>query len=537
MSQDSPVLIVGAGLTGLTAALELARLGVRVRIVDRRPGVTAVPGALIMHARTLDLLDQRGISAEALGARPATEVAVYGHGRPLGTAAFTGCHGARSIMLARRATVERVLREELSGAGVEVEYAAEMIAFRPTGPDADGSGSVRAVLRHSNGRFEELAAEYIVAADGRESLARTVLGLPPQGGCAGPGCLLADLLVAGGPPDDKISVFLGRRGFLMLLPTGGSHFWCVATDPQPRSRDWQAPELAVQQIFDACSPPGRLTGLRWRTRIPGVRSVEPVLQRGRVFFGGDSAYAFWPALGHGMNSGIQDMINLSWKLAMVLHGTAAPDLLATYAPERLQAINEGIHRAGHAADLLGSPGVIRHHLVTRLAPTFIDARFIPRLCADLTEEVVSGYRASPLSAQPRGLGSLQPGLSLPDIPVLASVFGGQPRQVQLRELVMPSRLTLLCAAETLGAPQGCLVKQIAPWQAALRAYQIAPLPGQVEAQLAFRSCFGSGPSLVLVRPDFCVGFAARQQAAEHMFSWLSRWFPVWPGTTCRASGF
>src|ERR1700745_2452832 len=88
--------------------------------------------------------------------------------------------------------------------------------------------------------------------------------------------------------------------------------------------------------------------------VPACRRLSPLLRHGRVVFGGDSAYAYSPATGQGANACIQDMINMGWKLAMVLQEKAAPDLLGTYAEERLQGISQLERKAEAPAYVLGS---------------------------------------------------------------------------------------------------------------------------------------------------------------------------------------
>jgi FAD binding domain len=104
-----------------------------------------------------------------------------------------------------------------------------------------------------------------------------------------------------------------------------------------------------------------------------------------------------------------DMINLSWKLAFVLHGQAVPELLETYSEERLAVIRRAEKSAERTADLLGTSNAVVHHLVTRAAPAFLDSRFVLRLCADLARDVMSDYRESSLSAPARaGLAACMP---------------------------------------------------------------------------------------------------------------------------------
>lgn len=236
-----------------------------------------------------------------------------------------------------------------------------------------------------------------------------------------------------------------------------------------------------------------------------------------------------PAAGQGLNFGIQDMINLGWKLAMVLQGKAAPGLLDTYTGEREQAIHQAVRKAEVPAHLLGSHSSIVRQLVTRVAPAFLDPRFVLRLCADLAGEAIPDYWASPLSAQPRGPGDLQPGDSVPDIRVLASDLGAPPgscpRETQLHELISQPQFTLLLTAGT-GSPGPAppWPRQLGPWRGLMTGHLVRPAGGQGE-EARFRSAFGGGQGLMLVRPDSYACFAGRPRTLPDLLSWLIRWFP------------
>jgi 2-polyprenyl-6-methoxyphenol hydroxylase-like FAD-dependent oxidoreductase len=530
------VLIVGAGLTGLTAAMELSRQGIPVRLIDKLPGPSATPRTLVIHPWTAELLEQRGLSPETLAAGSrVTHAVVYRKGGLLGTAALAPDSDHRGhVLLAGQAEMERMLGEQLARQGVAAEYGTELVALaqaEPGGPRELGGPGVTALLRHPGGRLEDIAASYLISADGMNGTTSHLLNLPARGKPEGPSYVLADLRLDGDLRGDVISVFLGRRGFVMLLPAGGGRFQCIATDPSARSGDRGGPGMAeLQQFIDGCLPaPARLRNMRWSSRFLAARRLSPPLRHGRVFFGGDSAYAYSPATGQGANSGIQDMINLGWKLAMVLQDKAAPDLLGTYAGERLQVICQVERRAEVPANVLGSGRALVHNLVTRIAPAFLDSRFLLEFCADLAGEVIPDYWSSPLSASPRGPGSLQPGGSVPDMRVFAcdpgASAGSHPRAVRLHELLSPSRLNLLLTDETGSATApSAWPGQLRPWRELIAVHVVTPVPDR-EDQLRFFRAFGGGQSLILVRPDAHVCFAARHKALPHLVTWLSTWFP------------
>ena len=543
MSVIRPVLVVGAGLTGLAAAMELSRLGVPVRLIDKRPGPSARSRALVVHSWTAELMEQRGLSPEALPAsNRITYAAVYRKGRLFGTAELAPDRDHRGhVLLASRAEMERMLREQLARQDAVVEYGTELVALVQAEPgrrgEPDGPG-VTALLRHPDGHLEDIAASYVISADGMYGTTSQLLNLPVRGGPDGLGYMLAEVRLDGDLRGDVVSVFPGQCGFVMLLPTGGGWFQCIATDPSARSGERGEPGMAeLRQLMDGCLPgAARLRQMRWSSRFLAARPLSPPLRHGRVFFGGDSAYAYSPATGQGANAGIQDMINLAWKLAMVLQDKAAPGLLDTYAEERRQVISQIERRTEVPAHVLGPGSALVRKLITRIAPPYRDSNVLLDLCADLAGEVIPDYWSGPLSARPRGPGSLQPGGCVPDMRVLAADPGdpadSPPRAIRLHELLSPSRLTLLLAGESCSAvaPSAWPGQQLQPWRELMAAHRVTSVrdPGE---QLRFYRAFGGGQSLVLVRPDAHVCFAGRQQALPHLLTWLNTWFPQDPAAT------
>ena len=541
MSVIRPVLIVGAGLTGLAAAMELSRLGIPARLIDKLPAPSATPQTLVIHSWTTELLEQRGLSPQTLRAsNRVMHAAVYRKGGLLGTVELAPDRDHRGhMLLVCEAEMGRMLREQLARQDVVVEYGTELVALvqaergRPGEPGGPG---VTALLRHPGGRLEDIAASYVISADGMHGTTGHLLNLPAHSGPEGPSYVLADLRLDGDLRGDVISVFPGHRGFIMLLPAGGGWFQCIATDPSARSGDRGGPGMAeLQQLMDGCLPGSALLQeMRWSSRFAAARRLSPPPRHGRVFFGGDCAYAYSPATGQGANAGIQDMVNLGWKLAMVLQEKAAPDLLGTYAEERLQVRSQVERRAEVAAHLLGSGSALARKLVTRIAPPYPGSDVLLELCADLAGEVIPDYWSSPLSARPRGPGSLQPGGSVADMRVFACDPGtpadSPPRAIRLHELLSPSRLTLLLAGESRSAvaPSAWPGQQLQPWRELMAAHRVTPVPDP-EDQLRFYRAFGGGQSLVLVRPDSHVCFAGRQQALPHLLTWLNTWFPPAPG--------
>ncbi len=413
-SPNIPVLIVGAGPTGLTAALELSRLGVAVRIVDRAETPSPQSRALAVQARTMELLRVRGVGEAmlTLGNR-ASSAALYAEGRKL---APIELHRMPSefnfiVMLAQSET-ERLLTEQLAQQGVKVERGVEVTAVRRSGEEQP----VEVTLRSGDGPEEVLTASYVIAADGPHSTIRKALGMAFPGRTLPHNYVLADLHLEGAIPQDQVSIFLASAGFVAVFPMGDGRFRLMATDPAGVVGDSDEPSVAhIQQLYDrVVHIPARLHSLNWGSRFRINSRHLRRLRSGRVFFGGDAAHVHSPAGGQGMNLGIQDMVNLSWKLAMVLDGRAKPELLETYSSERLPVIRQLVRTTEIGTRIFNSTNPVVHAVRIRMAPRALSRDRIQNAAASMFGQLSADYRGNVLAENAGGIGELRAGDRVPD---------------------------------------------------------------------------------------------------------------------------
>ena len=384
-----PVLIVGAGPTGLTAALELSRLGVAVRIVDRAAAASPESRALAVQARTLELLRVRGVGEEMLplGNR-ARAAALYANRRRL---APIELHRMPSdfnyILMLAQSETERLLAESMARQGVKVERGVEVTAVRELADCAE----VR--LRRSDGSEESVRACYVIAADGPHSTLRKALGLPFPGRTLPHHYVLADLHIDGDMVEDQVSIFLAAKGFIALFPMGNGRFRLMATDPARVSGAGEPTVEHIQWLYDrVVHIPARLHSPNWSSRFRINSRHMKALRSGRVFFGGDAAHVHSPAGGQGMNLGIQDMVNLSWKLAMVLDGRARPELLDTYSSERLPVIRKLVRITEIGTRVFNSTNPLVHAIRIRMAPKALGRNRIQNAAASMFGQLSADYR-------------------------------------------------------------------------------------------------------------------------------------------------
>lgn len=445
MQATDPILIVGAGPTGLTAAMELSRFGVPIRIIDKISAFSDTSRALAVQARTLELLEQRGLAREMVELGNKGEAAtLYAEGKTLGKVELTLIESRFNyILLLAQSETERILREQLARQGVTIELETELIAFSQSTKDTSPlEGSTRAVLRHADGSLESLNARFLISAEGTHSMLRKTLVLPFNGTSLPHAYALADVHVEGDLPEHELSIFLASTGLMAIFPMGDRRFRLIATEPEQDSHAAEPDMATMQELYNKGSHiPARLYDMMWSSHFKINSRMLDHLRDGLVFFGGDSAHIHSPAGGQGMNTGIQDMINLCWKLALVYDGKAPADLLNTYETERLPVIKGVVSTTETATDAFNSDSSTIHALVTHVASAALHFQFIQHLGAGMLSEVEANYRKSSLSEEHGPLGTLRAGDRIPDLSIQLALTEAQPASL-LKEL-NPNRFTLL----------------------------------------------------------------------------------------------
>ncbi|MFF3557495.1 FAD-dependent monooxygenase [Streptomyces tsukubensis] len=335
---DTDVVVVGAGPTGLLLAGDLAAAGVRTVLVERRPpGLSNLTRAFGVHARTLELLDARGLADELV----ATGLPLTGF-RPFRflTVDLTELPTRYPFVLVTpQYEVERLLERRAVEAGAELRYGTELTGLRQ---NADGAVAVTA----DGG---ELTARYLVGADGARSTVRRRLGLPFPGGSVIRSMVLADVRLAEEP---AVLPAAGTTGdtIALVLPFGDGWYRVMCWDRARQLPDTEP--VGLDEIREVLTRTlGTDYGLRdprWLSRFHCDERQVPAYRDRRVFLAGDAAHIHSPAGGLGLNTGLQDAANLSWKLAAALRGAAAdPEaLLDSYHAERHPVGREVIRTSG-----------------------------------------------------------------------------------------------------------------------------------------------------------------------------------------------
>jgi 2-polyprenyl-6-methoxyphenol hydroxylase-like FAD-dependent oxidoreductase len=318
------VVVVGAGPTGLMLACELALGGVAVRVLEERASTPNITRAFAVHARTLELLDARGMAADLIP----RGVAVYEIAPPGGTTLDLRDLPGRYAMLliVPQSGTEQVLESRAGELGVPIIRGAEVVAL-----SQDGDG---VTVECADG--EAIRAKFVVGCDGAHSTIRDLVGIDFVGKQYETHILLADVALARAPGDTLTGV-TNERGVVLMIPFGDGWFRAIAWD---RLRE-QAPlsePVTLDEIRDSfvriAGEDFGMTDMRWSSRFLSERRQARHYRAGRAFIAGDAAHVHSPLGGQGMNTGIGDAMNLGWKLVAAVNGTAPPGLLDSYETER-----------------------------------------------------------------------------------------------------------------------------------------------------------------------------------------------------------
>jgi 2-polyprenyl-6-methoxyphenol hydroxylase-like FAD-dependent oxidoreductase len=485
------VLVVGAGPTGLTLATELQAYGVPFRIIDRQLDRVHESRALAIQPRTLEVLARHGLAQPLVDlGTTAVRLRLHADGRVIPIDVFdVGLSDTAYpfLLFLSQAETERVLCEHLDRHGVTVERGVELV-----GLDQDGD-QVTCRLRHRDGREETVQASYVSGCDGAHSTVRQQAGIGFAGRAYPQTFVLADLEVDGLEPG-AVHSYLTGAGLLFFFPLGTPATWrMLAIRPAGTTGEVTLAEL--QAIVDRTATDGlRLRDPVWMTDFRlHLRGAERY-RSGRVFLAGDAAHIHSPAGGQGMNTGIQDAVNLGWKLALDLRGIANPALLDTYPAERAP-VGQAVLRLTDRLFTLATTTnrlarLARTRLVPSAAPTVL--RFAPGRAAVFRTLSQLGvrYRRSPLSVDGPQVANcgIRAGERMPDAPYLTT----------------PGFHLLLCGRA-----------EAWPADAAAGLPDLVTVHRVDDRQVAH----------YLVRPDGYVGYRAGGTDLSRLRGYLSRWLP------------
>jgi 2-polyprenyl-6-methoxyphenol hydroxylase-like FAD-dependent oxidoreductase len=393
---DSEVLIVGAGPTGLVLALWLARLGIRVRIIDK----TAEPGtasrALAVQARTLELYRQLGLADEVVEAGLVFSAAnLWARGRKAAHVELGRLGAGRSPfpygLIYPQDEHERFLIERLEELDVHVERGTELIDFE----EADGR-----IVAHLQG--STCNAVFLAGCDGAHSTVREKLDISYPGGTYEHLFFVADVEASGPLMDRELHVSIDKSDFAAVFPLKeGGRVRLIGTIRPEAEKEGE--NLGWDDVSQGLLQRLRIDVRRvnWFSTYHVHHRVAARFRQGRAFLLGDAAHIHSPVGGQGMNTGVGDAVNLAWKLAAALRGRAPARILDSYEPERIGFARRLIATTDRVFQFVTRSGRLAAGVRVHVAPRVISAAFrlpaVRRFMFRTVSQTAIEYRQSDLS--------------------------------------------------------------------------------------------------------------------------------------------
>jgi 2-polyprenyl-6-methoxyphenol hydroxylase-like FAD-dependent oxidoreductase len=249
------------------------------------------------------------------------------------------------LILAQNET-ERLLEAELTRYGGSIDWRRELLSLTQDG------AKVTAHLRDSSGQVEQVTADYAVGCDGAHSIVRRELKIPFAGASYRGDFILGDVVLRWSWPYDSVRLLLSEHGFLGCFPMRGPegcYRLILVSDADRSATTPEISPLEFREIVERRSPVAiEILKYDWLSRFNLHHRSAARFRRDRVFLAGDAAHIHSPVGGQGMNTGIQDALNLAHKLAGVLREQLPPDVLARYESERIPVARRVLRRTDRA---------------------------------------------------------------------------------------------------------------------------------------------------------------------------------------------
>ena len=413
----TPILIVGAGPTGLMLSAQLLRYGAPHVIVDKKDGVTELSKALAVQARALEQYRQLGIADKAISnGFVAQNLRLIVNGRKRATVPFgemgTGLSPYPFIFILEQSQNERLILDHMEAKGGGVEWGSEVVDLK-----RDGSGFT-GTLRRRDGSQESFQCDYLIGCGGASSPVRHFLEMPFRGATNEQVFFVADI---------DLEISLEKMG--LLLAINNAEF--LAFFPMARPQQYRAIGVLPASIADPdtltfdqlkahiennAGVPLKIIGHSWQTCYRVHHRLVDRFRSGNAFLVGDAAHIHSPAGGQGMNTGLGDAANLGWKLAAVVNGWCNSDILDSYNEERRPFAEQLVHTTDRAFSMVVSKNWLPRFIRTRILPTVMSnvlrSTALRRLMFKTVSQTRITYRNSSLSDGSR-CGSLRSGDRFP----------------------------------------------------------------------------------------------------------------------------
>jgi 2-polyprenyl-6-methoxyphenol hydroxylase-like FAD-dependent oxidoreductase len=536
---ETDILIIGAGPTGLTLALELAAQtpSPSFRIIEATLERSNKSRALVLHPRTLELLARHGIVQSFLSRGTFnSSIRIFANQKfvfeiDLKSTPFRDTAFPNPLMISQAET-EAVLEEALGKYGVVVERGvrAERVV--------QDEGGVTALLKISDEndgeKEEEVRFKYIVGCDGAHSIVRKSAGMKYEGGVYPQDFILADAHLKW-EQKSCLSIFLGD-GFMGVFPMKDGIYRFIVSRPKESGSDVEPTLKDFEDVMGKLVP-GKVEIFDpvWLTRFRLHHRMVDDYRKGRMFVAGDAAHIHSPAGGQGMNTGMQDAVNLGWKLASVIGCRKDDSFLDTYNMERQKVGLKLLHGTDRMFEMMATSNPVWLYLRNTLVPWIIPWVMRDPATRENRFRFVSQlgirYRNSPIVGQASSWkGALRGGDRAPDGEMNGaggeSMVHGLCRGTSHHLLFFSGVGDAAASEERLEAAGSDFLKES---DESLVVHKILNTPaangrGNIDQEGKIHKLFGfKEPGYVLVRPDGYISFIGLLSTMDELKIWVKKY--------------
>ncbi len=523
--QKSPeVLIVGAGPSGLMMACQLAIYNIPFRIIDKSENHTTQSRALVIQARSIEILDQMGIAGKALQQGKITNaIGAFFNGRKVLRVKVSNMGAGLTkfpyLLMLEQSCTEKILVDFLNERGHQVGRQTELKSLRQE------ENKVVCILKSVNRSEETIEAKYVVGADGAHSIVREELNIPFVGSTYPESLFVLDCKAEVDIPSDEMYLTFSDIALGGFFPLTNGRWRILGNIPKELEGKEEIKFEDIERNFAARVKLNvRLYDPQWVSVYRSHHRYASTFRQNRCFLIGDAAHIHSPVGAQGMNTGLQDAYNLAWKLALVVNNQGNDNLLNTYTAERITIAKNLVGSTDRVFNLVTSANAVLKTfrlyiipIVLRLAgPIFEKLSFIQRFAFKGISEIGISYRNGPLT-QEASLGSFpsatpKPGDRLPFIPY----YNEKNEETNIQDKVKGKFFTLL----VFGVRPSQEIAVILNAFKDLFSVETISLSEQTKAlykELGIKQdgCF-------LIRPDMYIAYRADGLDPDHLKKYLEQ---------------
>lgn len=506
LPDHASVIIVGAGPSGLMMASLLLRQGIQPVIIDSKKELTKESRALAIQARSLEILRQLGLSDVFLKEGFQVRGLDFFFAEEEQPAAFRLDGSDKTpfpfVLTLEQSKTEKLLLEDVTAHACPVYWDCRL-------ENVEQSDEQVILQVNHGGEERRISCDWLIGADGASSRVRKALSINFSGGSYIHRFYLADLKLAGSYPDDMIRIFSKKEGFNALFPMHENLVRCVGIVPAALKdrADLRFEDLKPYITF-TMGVPLETESSKWFSVYALHHRMADRFRSRRVFLIGDAAHIHSPVGGQGMNTGLQDAYNLSWKLAGVIAGEFESDILDTYASERMPVAKELLKTTDRLFSVIVSDNVVvkwaRNWVVPFLLKRIASGASAREQIFDRVSQTGIAYTKSMLSVHHSSATRIRAGERVPFLPVFDEKHKVE---TDLHQWCSKGGFTLLVLGEMSPMAVSGLAKWIKsayPFQ--LNFFYLPPSDKNKRVFQAFELHSEKAKRAIIVRPDLHIGY-------------------------------